>query len=121
MESLGFDKGNREVEYLLSELKEVDMDFPEFVAMLTAQASEGSEEDLRKVFKLYDHNGDGGISVENLRLIAKQLGEQVSTAELTEMVARVDSTGKGEVNFSDFMKVIVKRTDIKDTGVYEKA
>ena len=44
-----------------------EIDFNEFLDMMTARISENNtEEDLRRVFKLFDEERDNQISVENL-------------------------------------------------------
>ena len=40
--------------------------------------SEGNEDDIRNVFQLYDVDNTGFISMDNLRTIARQLGEKVT-------------------------------------------
>jgi Ca2+-binding EF-hand superfamily protein len=109
VESLGFDQSNRMIQYLLSEMKDQEMDFPAFVHLMTAHASEGSEEDIKKVFQLYDVDNTGYISLENLKHIAKQLGETTSEKDLQEMIARVDTTGKNHVTFPDFYAIMTKK------------
>jgi Ca2+-binding EF-hand superfamily protein len=111
VESLGFDQSNRMIQYLIAEMKEQEMEFHDFVHLMTAHASEGSEEDIRKVFELYDVDGTNYISIENLRHIAKQLGESTSDKDLQEMISRVDTTGRGHVTFPDFLAIMTKKRD----------
>jgi len=52
--------------------------FDAFVAMMTKQLSDrDSEEDMKRVFKLFDTDGRGMISVRDLRRIAAELGENI--------------------------------------------
>lgn len=111
VESLGFDQSNRMIQYLLAEMKDAEMDFPAFVHLMTAHASEGTEEDIKKVFQLYDVDNTGFITLDNLRHIAKQLGETTSEKDLQEMISRVDTTGKGMVGFPDFLNIMQKKHD----------
>ena len=112
VESLGFDQNNKMTQFLLAEMKDQEMAFPDFVQLMTAHASDGNEEDIRKVFKLYDVDNTGYITLENLRHIAKQLGESTNDKDLTEMITRVDTTGKNHVNFQDFLRIMTaKRPD----------
>ena len=82
------------IQYLLQEMRDQEMDFPAFVHLMTAHASEGNEEDIKKVFQLYDVDNTNYISIDNLRQIAKQLGETTSDKDLQEMISRVDTTGR---------------------------
>lgn len=41
-----------------------------------------SKEDILKAFKLYDQNGTGKISFENLKCVANEIGENLTDEEL---------------------------------------
>jgi centrin-1 len=111
VESLGFDQNNKMTQFLLAEMRDAEMAFPDFVQLMTAHASDGNEEDIRKVFKLYDVDNTNYITLDNLRTIAKQLGESTSDKDLEEMISRVDTTGKGHVAFQDFLRIMQARRE----------
>lgn len=66
------------------------------------------KEEVLKVFKLFDDENKGSISLANLQRVAKELGEKLSDEELTEMIEEADSNGDGLVNQEDFMKIMKK-------------
>ena len=78
---------------------------------MTARISDkDSKEDIEKVFKLFDDEKTGLISIKNLRRVAKELGETMDDNELQEMVERADSDGDGLVTLEDFYNIMTKKT-----------
>ena len=50
--------------------------------------------EIAEAFKLFDKNGDGQISVEELGEAMKQAGQEVCEEDLQEMIKAVDRNGK---------------------------
>ena len=50
------------------------------------------------------------IYYQNLRRIAKEIGENIDETELKEMIERADSDGDGYVTFEDFFSILTKKT-----------
>lgn len=96
------------------------IDFKEFLDLMTARISDkDSHADievlnilylLQKVFKLFDDERAGTISLKNLRKVAKELGETMDDSELQEMIDRADSDGDGYVTLEDFYNIMTKKT-----------
>lgn len=66
------------------------------------------EEDMREAFNVFDRNGDGYISVDELRSVLASLGlKQGRTFEdCKKMIMKVDVDGDGRVNFSEFREMM---------------
>ncbi|GAA0162388.1 calmodulin-related [Lithospermum erythrorhizon] len=66
------------------------------------------EEDMREAFKVFDQNGDGFITVEELKKVLASLGlKQGRTVEdCTKMILRVDADGDGMVNYNEFKQMM---------------
>ncbi len=87
------------------------IDFEEFLDMMTARMSDkDSQEDIMKVFKLFDDDRSQTISIHNLRRVARELGETMDDSELQEMIERADSDNDGLVSFDDFYNIMTKKT-----------
>ena len=114
MQSLGFEAKNQTIFQMISDLdknKSGTIDFEEFLDMMTARMSDkDSREDIAKVFRLFDDDNTGQITLRNLRRVARELGETMTDEELQEMVDRADSNGDGNVSFDDFFNIMTKKT-----------
>merc|ERR1719281_1459784 len=88
-----------------------DIEFDEFLNLMTAKMSDrDTREDIRKVFRLFDEENAGVVTIRNLRRVAKELGETMEDNELLEMIERADSDGDGNVTFEDFYNIMTKKT-----------
>ena len=114
MKSLNFDSKNPTIYRMVVEMDtdgNGQIDFEEFLDMMTARISDkNTKADLERVFKLFDDNRQGFISVENLARVARDLGEDISMEELKEIVQRADINGDGKLTFEDFYNVMVKKS-----------
>ena len=103
MQSLGFEAKNQTIYQMIADI-DADgngaIDFEEFLSLMTARVGEkDSKEDIEKVFKLFDDERTGCITIKNLRRVAKELGEAMDDNELNEMIERADSNKDGLVDF----------------------
>lgn len=60
--------------------------------------------DMVKAFQLIDEEDTGKIDFNNLKNVAKLLGEQISDQEIINMLNAADDDGDGQVNLPEFMK-----------------
>ena len=78
--------------------------------MMTARMSDkDSREDINKVFRLFDEDNAGFVTIKNLRRVAKELGENISEEELQEMIERADSNGDQQITADDFYNIMTKK------------
>ena len=114
MQSLGFEAKNQTIYQMITDLdknKSGNIDFEEFLDMMTARMSDkDTREDVNKVFRLFDDDTSGSITIRNLRRVARELGETMTDEELQEMVERADSNGDGAVSMDDFYNIMTKKT-----------
>ena len=86
MQSRGFEAKNQTIFQMISDLdknKSGSIDFEEFLDMMTARMSDkDTREDIAKVFRLFDDDTSGSITLRNLRRVAKELGETMTDEEL---------------------------------------
>lgn len=60
--------------------------------------------EVEKTFHMFDHSGDGNISIEEFDSIMRSLGVQMSPERLNNMIAVLDVDGDGEVSKEEFLQ-----------------
>merc|ERR1711998_591521 len=81
MRALGFQVKKSEVRKMISDT----IDFEEFLQMMTAKMSEkDSNEDIIKVFNLFDQDKKGKIFFADLKRVIELVGENISDAEIED-------------------------------------
>merc|ERR1712038_169925 len=85
------------------------IDFNEFIEMMLKQGV-NVDEDAAHAFKVFDRDGDGLITAEELRLTMNNLGEPLTEAELNAMIAEADTDGDGKINFEEFKNLMANKT-----------
>lgn len=87
------------------------LDFNEFLDLMTARVSnKDTREDLSKVFKLFDDEKSGFISMKTLKKVVKDLGETIDEHELQEMIEKADADNDGLVSEEEFYNIMTRRT-----------
>ena len=88
------------------------IDFEEFVAMMPQAArnarDENAEEEMYEAFQIFDADGNGNISADELRQIFENLGQNLTAEEIDDMVKVADIDGDGEINYEEFVKMLLK-------------
>ena len=59
--------------------------------MTSKQSQDESRDDIRLVFNVFDEDGQGQVSLRELRRVAQELGETVSDEVLQDMIDRISS------------------------------
>ncbi|XP_068327933.1 probable calcium-binding protein CML25 [Pyrus communis] len=106
MSSLGQPSSDEELNSMISE---VDSDgdgfinFKEFVELNTKGVDSAEAlENLKDAFSVYDIDGNGSISAEELYEVLRSLGDECSIDECRKMIGGVDSDGDGMISFEEF-------------------
>eukprot|EP00931_Biecheleriopsis_adriatica_P108769 TRINITY_DN83064_c0_g1_i1.p1 TRINITY_DN83064_c0_g1~~TRINITY_DN83064_c0_g1_i1.p1 ORF type:complete len:189 (+),score=42.99 TRINITY_DN83064_c0_g1_i1:67-567(+) len=113
MQSLNL-RRNQVVHHILNDLDRQGakpLDFGAFLDLMTAKMGErDTREDVSKVFRLFDDDRSGTITLRNLQRVARELGEQLPVEALEEMIARADSDADGQVTPEDFYVLMTQKT-----------
>ena len=59
-----------------------------------------------KGFRLFDYDGTGLITLDNLATIAEQIGVEVSEEKLRDMIELADNNDNGGVTAEDFYRIM---------------
>lgn len=68
-------------------------------------------EEMKTAFRLICEEGHDKITLNSLKKVAKELGENMTNEELQEMLEEADRDGDGEIGEDDFIK-IMKKTNL---------
>lgn len=120
MRALGFEPRRDELRELLTAAAQtasevVDGDeiavitYPQFLQLMSKKMCErDTREEMLKAFRLFDDDETGKISFKNLKRVAMELGENMTDAELQEMIDEADRDGDGEVGEDEFLRLMKK-------------
>ncbi|KAK1313797.1 hypothetical protein QJS10_CPA06g02340 [Acorus calamus] len=68
-----------------------------------------SEEELKEAFKVFDKDQNGFISAAELRHVMTNLGEKLTDEEVDEMIREADVDGDGQVNYEEFVRMMLAK------------
>ncbi|XP_064884172.1 uncharacterized protein LOC102085725 isoform X3 [Columba livia] len=86
-----------------SEMKKIVSEFGE---KGSGKAEPCEKKEILKVFNAFDCDGTGKISLEDLKAVAEEVGEDISEEELQEMIDEADVDGDGEVDEEEFLRIL---------------
>ncbi|KAJ8309337.1 hypothetical protein KUTeg_014211 [Tegillarca granosa] len=64
--------------------------------------------EFKEAFNIFDSNGGGTISHGELGTVMRSLGQNPTEKDLEEMIKEVDQDGNGEIDFEEFLLLMVK-------------
>lgn len=83
-----------------------------FLFMLQPEFSEREKKHFREAFELFDRDGSGFITTEEIGVVMRRLGQNPSPSELEDMIRDVDADGSGHIDFNEFL-VMMSQTKEK--------
>ena len=70
--------------------------------------------ELREAFALFDRDGNGTISLEELGGVLQSVGQPLSTAELQKMISDADVDKNGKIDFPEFLSLSSAKINNKE-------
>lgn len=77
--------------------------------MTSRVSAKDTKSDLRKVFNLFDEERTGFITLQCLKKMVREMGENIDEAELQEMITNADLDKDGMVSEEQFYNVMTKK------------
>jgi calmodulin len=113
MKSIGQKPSESELQDMINE---IDIDgegvitFDGFISLMEKKLRDAdTEEELIESFKVFDKDGNGLISSENLRDVVVSLGMKFSQEEIEEMIREADNDGDGFINYEEFVNCVLNK------------
>jgi len=66
---------------------------------------------LKKTFEMFDKDGNGAISIKELKQVLQALGQSFTEIQLQEMLAEIDINRDGEIDFEEFCSISIVSQD----------
>ena len=108
MRTLGQNPTEAELQDMINEVDangNGTIDFPEFITMMSRKMKDtDSEEELLEAFKVFDKDGNGFITSQELRHVMTHLGEKITEDEADVMIKEADLDGDSRINYEEFVK-----------------
>lgn len=81
----------------------------QFQAIMAARILQRDpKEEILRAFELFDEGGKGKIDLQDLRRVARELGEGLGEEELTAMIDEFDLDGDGAINQEEFLAICLQ-------------
>merc|ERR1719361_3207693 len=64
--------------------------------------SQSEDTEIEQTFKVFDKNGDGKITFDELKEVLTELGEEVTDKDVMDMIKDADLNGDVAIDFEEF-------------------
>lgn len=115
LENLGQNPTEEEIILMIREVipnavENTDIYFKDFLNLMTNKMQDvDTEEELIEAFKIFDKDGHGFISTEDLKNGMRSAGERLVDYELEEIIRIADTDDDGYINYKEFIKMVLNR------------
>ena len=75
---------------------------------ITDKLTSGQKNDLQEAFDLFDKDGDGTISVNELSSLFRCFGARKNPEELEQILKKYDEDDSGEIEFPEFVAMMAE-------------
>jgi calmodulin len=66
-----------------------------------------TEDDMIDAFKVFDKDGNGSISANELKFVLANTGEKLTQEEIEEMIREIDTDGDGYIDYRQFIRILI--------------
>ncbi|ERN01481.1 hypothetical protein AMTRI_Chr03g148140 [Amborella trichopoda] len=70
--------------------------------------------EFKEAFCLFDKDGDGRITLEELKTVIVSLGQNPTEEELHDMISEVDVNANGSIEFGEFLHLMARKMQETD-------
>merc|ERR1711924_458744 len=110
MKALGVDSKPGEIQKMLDEVDNDhsgEIGFDEFLKMMENKiVNRDPRDDMLKVFRLFDDDNTGYVSLKNVKRVCKENNVTLSDEEIYDMFSLADKDGDGVLNEDEFVRMV---------------
>ena len=85
------------------------------VPTMALELDQEERDEWKTIFNLFDVDGDGSITCQELGVVLRSMGQNPSDKELKEMIKDMDEDGSGTVDYEEFV-ILMRRKTADDEG-----
>ena len=113
LNNIGQKPSDSEIQDMINEI-DIDGDgkinFDNFITLMEKKLRDhDNEEELIETFKVFDKDGIGFITFNNLKDVIKNLGLNYSDDEIMEMIKECDLDNDMMINYDEFTKMVLDK------------
>ena len=82
---------------------------------ITLSLTEQQRGEIRQAFDLFDTEGQGVIDSNALKVVLRALGFEPRKEEVKRMIASVDKTGSGKIDFNEFLELLLAKMSERES------
>lgn len=71
-------------------------------------------DEYKEAFDMFDKDGSGSISVDEIFSIMKNFGNPLTKAEIKKMISELDTDGTGDLDFEEFISFMQMTEEVID-------
>ena len=110
---LDINVSNEEIKEIIEENElegNEQINFENFISIVNKRERDfDNEESIIKAFKVFDKEGNGLININELKSIFLNVGNNLSEAEINELLMEADSDMDGFINYEEFIRSLLSK------------
>jgi calmodulin len=119
-QNVGLELNNSELTQIINNAsftgeKKDFISFEDFCAVMNTKMSDSdTEQELKEAFKIFDSEGNGYISIEQLKYVLTNISNVLTLDEINELINLIKEDEEGEhIDYNHFINLFFARYDIK--------
>jgi len=119
-QNVGLELNNSELTQIINNAsftgeKKDFISFEDFCAVMNTKMSDSdTEQELKEAFKIFDSEGNGYISIEQLKYVLTNISNILTLDEINELINLIKEDEEGEhIDYNHFINLFFARYDIK--------